>query len=57
MVLHLVVWYGNFELHNILIKMKADMNAGDEKGLTLMHWATFSENFYFVMASLKQELK
>jgi ankyrin repeat protein len=50
MILHWVVWYGNFDLLNILIEKKADMNARDEKGLILLHWATFSDNFYFVMA-------
>jgi ankyrin repeat protein len=37
MVLHWAVWYENFDLLNILIEMKADMNAGDEKDLTLLH--------------------
>jgi ankyrin repeat protein len=81
MVLHWVVWYGNFDLLNVLIEMKADMNAdmnadmkadmnadrkahmkadmkadmndGNEKGLNLLHWTTFSGNFDFVMALIK----
>jgi ankyrin repeat protein len=36
-ILHWVIWYENFDLLNILIEKKADMNARDEKGLTLLH--------------------
>jgi ankyrin repeat protein len=54
-VLYWIAWHEYLEVIDILIEMKANVNAEDGEGLMPLHLATFNENLDITMALIKAD--